>query len=83
MGELEDDQLCGVRLQVEASGAAATLRSMTTVNAALIRDERAGHLGLGAYGDAVLLTADPLAEPAALWEQDARGLVVRAGRAID
>lgn len=82
MGELEDDQLCGVRLQVEAAGAAETLRSMTTVNAALIRDERAGHLGLGAYGDAVLLTADPLAEPSALWEQDARALVVRAGRAV-
>ncbi|MFJ4164401.1 amidohydrolase family protein [Microbacterium sp. NPDC089698] len=83
MGELEDDQLCGVRLQVEASGAAAALRSMTTVNAALLRDERAGHLGLGAYGDAVLLTADPLQEPAALWEQDSRALVVHAGRAVD
>ncbi|OZB89823.1 MAG: hypothetical protein B7X41_00765 [Microbacterium sp. 14-71-5] len=72
-----------MRLQVEASGAAATLRSMTTVNAALIRDERAGHLGVGAYGDAVLLTADPLADPAALWEQDARALVVHAGRMVD
>ncbi|GAA4481599.1 amidohydrolase family protein [Microbacterium panaciterrae] len=82
MGELEDDQLCGVRLQVEASGAAATLHAMTTVNAALIRDERAGHLGSGAYGDAVLLTADPIAEPAALWEQDARALVVRGGIAV-
>ncbi|MBS1674981.1 MAG: amidohydrolase family protein [Actinobacteria bacterium] len=83
MGELEDDQLCGVRLQVEAAGATATLRAMTTVNAALIRDERAGHLGTGAYGDALMLSADPLAEPAALWEQDARELVVRGGIAFD
>lgn len=83
MGELEDDQLCGVRLQVEASGATATLRSMTVVNAALIRDARAGHLGDGGYGDAVLLTADPLAEPEALWEQDARALVVRGGIPVD
>lgn len=82
MGELEDDQLCGVRLQIEASGAAATLRAMTTTNAALIRDPRAGHLDLGAHGDAVLLTADPLAEPASLWEQDARSLVVRGGVAV-
>lgn len=83
MGELEDDQLCGVRLQVEASGATATLRSMTVVNAALIRDARAGHLGDGGYGDAVLLTADPLAEPEVLWEQDARALVVRGGIPVD
>lgn len=79
MGELEDDQLAGVRLQVEAAGAAETLRSMTTVNAELIGDAALGHLGEGAYGDAVLLSADPLAEPAALWEQDARVQVIRGG----
>ncbi|MCE4024642.1 amidohydrolase family protein [Microbacterium sp. Au-Mic1] len=83
MGELEDDQLCGVRLQIEAAGAAETLRSMTTVNAALIRDPRAGHLDAGAYGDAVLLSADPLTEPSALWEQDARTVVIRGGIAVD
>ena len=52
---------------------------MTTVNAALIRDPRAGHLGAGAYGDAVRLSADPIADPSALWEQDARTAVVRGG----
>ncbi|MDQ4213250.1 metal-dependent hydrolase family protein [Microbacterium sp. ASV81] len=83
MGDLEDDQLCGVRLQVEASGAAATLRSMTAVNAALIGDPAIGHLGVGAHGDAVLLTADPLAEPSALWEQDARAAVILGGVAVD
>ncbi|MFE6997162.1 amidohydrolase family protein [Microbacterium sp. NPDC057659] len=78
MGDLEDDQLAGVRLQVEASGAAATLRSMTAVNAELIGDESLGHLGEGAYGDALLLASDPLST-AALWEQDARVAVVRGG----
>jgi len=82
MGDLEDDQLAGIRLQVEASGAAATLRSMTAVNAELIGDESLGHLSAGAYGDAVLLASDPLAEPAALWQQDARVAVVRAGIVI-
>ncbi|REJ08695.1 amidohydrolase family protein [Microbacterium bovistercoris] len=82
MGDLEDDQLAGVRLQVEASGAAATLRSMTAVNAELIGDSALGHLGEGAYGDAVLLTSDPLADPSALWEQDARVAVVRGGLVI-
>ncbi len=82
MGDLEDDQLAGVRLQVEAAGAGATIRSMTEVNAELIGDGRLGHLGTGAYGDAVLLTADPLEEPSALWEQDARRAVVHAGRTV-
>ncbi|GAA1776118.1 amidohydrolase family protein [Leucobacter iarius] len=82
MGDLEDDQLRGVRLQIEASGAAATLRAMTEVNAELIGDPALGHLGTGAYGDALLLSADPIAEPAALWEEDARVSVVRGGRVV-
>lgn len=79
MGDLEDDQLAGIRLQVEASGAEATLRSMTAVNAELIGDTALGHLEAGAYGDAVLLASDPLADPSALWRQDARVSVIRAG----
>lgn len=79
MGDLEDDQLAGVRLQVEASGAAATLQSMTTVNAELIGDVALGHLGAGAYGDAVVLSANPLTEPSALWQQSARVAVIRGG----
>lgn len=82
MGDLEDDQLAGVRLQVEASGPAETLRSMTEVNAELIGDRRLGHLGAGAYGDAVLLGGDPLEEPSVLWEQAARRAVVQAGRVV-
>ncbi|MCA1307832.1 amidohydrolase family protein [Microbacterium esteraromaticum] len=83
MGDLEDDQLAGIRLQVEAGSAADTLRSMTTVNAELIGDPALGHLGAGAYGDAVLLAADPLADPSALWRQDSRVAVIRAGAPAD
>lgn len=79
MGDLEDDQLAGVRLQVEASGAARTLQSMTVVNAELIEDAALGHLRPGAYGDAVLLASDPLADPSALWREDARRGVIRSG----
>ena len=82
MGDLEDDQLAGVRLQVEASGPAETLRSMTEVNAELIGDPQVGHLGVGAHGDAVLLTGDPLQDPSVLWEQDARRAVVQGGRVV-
>ena len=82
MGDLEDDQLCGVRLQVEAGGALEALRSMTEVNAHLIGDARLGHLGVGAFGDAVVLSADPIAEPSVLWEPDARLAVVQGGQVM-
>jgi imidazolonepropionase-like amidohydrolase len=82
MGDLEDDQLCGVRLQVEASGPLETLRSMTQRNAELLRDECLGHLRAGAYGDAVVLSANPMEEPDALWEEDALVAVIQAGRRV-
>lgn len=82
VGDLEDDQLAGVRLQVAASGARATLRSMTVVNAQLIGDAALGHLGVGAYGDAVLLSGNPLEDSSVLWEQYTRVAVIHAGSAI-
>lgn len=82
MGDLEDDQLCGVRLQVEAGGAVEAIRSMTEVNARLIGDTRLGHLGAGAFGDALVLSADPLADPSALWEPAARLAVVQGGHIV-
>lgn len=82
MGDLEDDQLAGIRLQIEASTAADTLRSMTTVNAELIGDSALGHLGIGAYGDAVLLSANPISDPSALWQQNARRAVIAGGRPV-
>ena len=83
MGELEDDQLSGVRLQCAASGAIETIRSLTEVNARLIGDVHLGHLGTGAYGDALVLNASPLEAPEALWEEAARVAVVRGGKLVD
>lgn len=82
MGDLEDDQLRGVRLQTEAVGAAEMIRSLTEVNAALIGDPRLGSLKVGAFGDAVLLGANPLEEPSVLWDEGARRVVVQGGRVV-
>lgn len=82
MGDLEDDQLRGVRLQTEAAGAAEMIRSLTEVNAALIGDPRAGSLKAGSYGDAVLLSENPLDLAGALSEQAARLAVVQGGRVV-
>lgn len=80
MGDLEDDQLRGVMLQTAAAGPLEALRSLTVSNAELIGDSQLGHLGAGAYGDAVVLSANPLEESSALWEQDARVSVIQGGR---
>lgn len=82
MGDLEDDQLRGVKLQTAAAGPIEALRSLTESNAKLIGDARLGHLRPGAYGDALVLSADPINEPSALWEQDARVAVVQGGRVL-
>lgn len=82
MGDMEDDQLRGVRLQVEALGAAEALHSITAGNAEILRDERLGRLSEGSFGDAILLAGNPIEEPEALWEQDARAAIFQRGRAI-
>ena len=82
MGDLEDDQLRGVKLQAEAAGPAEAIRSLTEVNAALIGDARAGSLVPGSYGDALLLSENPLEVAAALSEPAARLAVVQGGRLI-
>lgn len=83
MGDLEDDQLRGVQLQVEASGAEATLHAMTVVNAEILGDRALGHLRPGAYGDAVVLSQDPMSTPSALWSPEAREAVLLAGRRVE
>lgn len=82
MGDMEDEQLAGVRLQVEALGSAEALHSMTLGNAGIFGIDALGHLGAGAFGDAVVLDGNPLEEPDALWEQEARLYIVQGGRIV-
>jgi imidazolonepropionase-like amidohydrolase len=51
MGALEDHQLAGLRLQVDVEGAYETLRSSTSVNAALLRRDDLGRVAVGARGE--------------------------------
>lgn len=82
MGELEDDQLLGLRLQVEAAGALATLRSATSVNARLLGRDDLGRVAVGARADLLLLDGDPLSEPAVLWDAARPRQVVAGGRVV-
>ncbi|GHJ42096.1 hypothetical protein Sm713_77050 [Streptomyces sp. TS71-3] len=79
MGDLEDDQLLGLRLQTEAAGILACLRSATSVNARLLGRDDLGTVAVGARGDLLLLDGNPFDDPAALWDHRRPRLVVHDG----
>jgi imidazolonepropionase-like amidohydrolase len=82
MGDLADDQLVGIRLQMEVSGALETLRSATSVNAQLLRRDDLGVVAVGAVGDLVLWDGNPLEEPALVWDERHDRTVIQGGRVI-
>ncbi|WP_115787197.1 metal-dependent hydrolase family protein [Arthrobacter silvisoli] len=82
MGDLEDEQLAGVRLQTEVAGVLETLKSMTSVNAALLQDGAIGRISAGAAGDALILDGNPFEDPAVLWDEARPRTVIQAGRVV-
>lgn len=82
MGDLEDQQLQGLRLQHEVQGTLELLRSVTSRNADLLGDERLGRLRPGAHGDLVVLGGDPFEDPTVLWEPTDARTVVLAGAVV-
>ena len=82
MGPLEDEQLTGLRLQVEVEGAAVTLRSATSVNAEIIGRPDLGRVAVGATADLVILAGDPFADPTVLWAGPERRTVIQGGQPV-
>jgi imidazolonepropionase-like amidohydrolase len=82
MGELEDEQLSGLRLQCEVEGPLRALQSATSVNAALLQSSDLGRLRVGAVGDVVLLRGNPLTDPELLWDRRRPATVIAAGRVV-
>jgi len=82
MGDLEREQLHGLRLQSEITGVLDLLRSLTSVNAALLREERLGRIGGGAAGDVLIFDGNPLEHPELLWS-DVRPTIVLDGVPVD
>ncbi|HKJ56009.1 MAG TPA: amidohydrolase family protein [Nitriliruptoraceae bacterium] len=80
MGDLEDEQLEGLRLQVEVQGVLDTLRSVTAGNAVVLQRDDIGHLRPGARGDIVVLAGDPFDDAAVLWSP--RRTVIHAGTVV-
>lgn len=81
LGELEDEQLNGLRLHVEVDGVANTIESVTRVNAEIVGRDDLGRIGPGAVGDLLLLEDDPFRRPEALWDPAGR-TVFQGGRRV-
>jgi len=82
MGALEDEQLEGLRLQSEADGILNTLRSATSVNAAIIGRDDLGVIRVGAQGDVVLFAGNPFEDASLLWDRHSDRTIVQAGSVV-
>ncbi|MCS5721503.1 amidohydrolase family protein [Herbiconiux sp. CPCC 203407] len=69
MGSLESEQLQGLRLQSDVTGVFETLRSVTSVNAALLQNDRIGRIAPGAFGDVLIFDGNPFETPSLLWSE--------------
>ncbi|GAA3070519.1 amidohydrolase family protein [Pseudonocardia yunnanensis] len=82
MGELEDDQLRGLRLQLEVESPLEVLRSVTSVNAEIIRRPDLGRIGVGAAGDLLLVDGNPLEDPSVVWDESRPRTVIQRGMVV-
>lgn len=82
MGELEDEQLNGIRLQAEAMGLINTLNAATATNADLIQRDDLGRISDGCVADLLLLDGDVLTDPEALLDDRRPRTVIRSGQVL-
>ena len=82
MGELEDEQLAGLRLQCEVLGVYGALRSATSTNAALLGRGDLGRITRGSFADLVVLDGNPFHEPSILWDESKTRTVIKDGQII-
>ena len=82
MGGLQDEQLNGLRLQIEVVGVFSALRSATSVNAALIGRDDLGRVAPGAVADLLVLDVDPFDDPSVLWGGPERRTVIQGGAVV-
>ena len=79
MGELEVEQLRGLQAQHEVQGTLELLRSLTSRNAQILGVDHVGAIRPGANGDLVILADDPFTNPATLWLESDRRVVIQSG----
>jgi imidazolonepropionase-like amidohydrolase len=82
MGVLEEEQLNGLRLQVDIDGPLLALQSATSVNADLIRRSDLGRIHEGCVADLLIVDGDITRRPDSLWTDDGRRTVIQGGRIV-
>jgi imidazolonepropionase-like amidohydrolase len=82
MGELEDEQLAGLRLQCEVLGVYGALQSATSTNATLLRRADLGSITEGACADLVVLDGNPFRDPSVLWDESRARTVIKDGQIV-
>jgi imidazolonepropionase-like amidohydrolase len=82
MGALEDEQLNGLRLQIELDGVLMALRSATSVNAELIGRPDLGRAQEGCVADLLIVAGNPVDDPSVLWSPGAERTVIQGGTVI-
>jgi imidazolonepropionase-like amidohydrolase len=82
MGVLEEEQLTGLRVQVEVDGPLLALQSATSVNADLLGRPDLGRVQVGATADLLIVDGNPLENPAVLWGPPTGRTVVQAGMVL-
>jgi imidazolonepropionase-like amidohydrolase len=80
MGAVEDEQLQGLRAQIEVDGVLDALRSATSVNAELLGRSDLGRVQEGCAGDLLVVPGNPFEDPSVLWA-GAR-TVIQAGAVV-
>lgn len=79
MGDLGDEQLNGLALQIEASGVFETLRSATSVNAELLQEPTLGKLAVGMVADALILDGNPFEDASVIFDGSRPRTVIQGG----
>ncbi len=79
MGPLEDEQLQGLRVQVEVDGVFRALQSATSVNADLIKRRDLGRVQEGCVADLLIVDANVLENPSVLWGGPEHRTVIQGG----
>lgn len=82
MGDLEDEQLHGIELQSQIQEPLELIRSLTVVNASLIRDPGKGNLNVGTPADLVALRDHPLDDVSVLWDTSRPRRVIKGGAVV-
>jgi imidazolonepropionase-like amidohydrolase len=83
MGDLEEAQLEGLRVQHEVQGTLELLRSTTSRNANILRTNQHGWIKPGMTGDLVILDGNPFDRPSLLWTHSEGRIVIKGGDTVD